>query len=413
MKRKSKKNKTTLRKILILCCWICMTTSANADIVELRTGKLYENVKVAILRNAVLFNWDQKPLSFKKSEVRRIKLRPVLLKQPTNELERLEYEAERIRVAEALQSTVEWEMSANSKPALAILQLSAGGGVEVGEVESVTNLIRTSLVKTKLFTIVDVSLVMKDCPKDTKDCSKHVADNVKVNKIITGTITKLGKKYLINGNVLDSKKNTIDFAEKASADSTEKLEEASEYFAKKIAGGIMEYWDEAVSAKEQETYASVQYAWRSALIPGWGQLQYGKDKEDSFSRKKGIVFGITTFVLIANLYYQGQKTNDAKNTYESTHNLFFLAPAGSSLDTVLFIEDNNRFTQYEKTAQVAKMSAGVLIGFYIFNIGDALLSGKSLFGAKKQTSGLFFFPSKSYAYGTREENYTIGFQFQF
>ncbi len=396
-----------------MCSLLFITTSASADIVELRNGKIFENVKVAILRNAVLFNWEQKPLSFRKSEVKRIKLRPVLLKQPTTELERLEYEAERIRVAEALQSTVEWEMSANSKPSIAVLQLSAGGGVQVGEVESVTNLIRTSLVKTKLFTIVDITLVMKDCPKDTRDCSKHIADNVKVNKIITGNITKLGKKYLINGNVLDSKKNTIDFAEKASADSTEKLEEASEFFAKKVAGGIMEYWDEAVSAKEQETYANVQYAWKSALIPGWGQWVYGKDKEDSLARKKGIGFGINTFVLFANLYYQGQKVNGAKSSYESTHNLFFLAPVGTSLDTVLFIEDNNRFTQYEKVARTAKVSAAILIGFYLFNIGDALLQGKSIFGAKKDSTGFFFFPSKSYAYGTREENYTIGFQFQF
>lgn len=406
------KNQTTLRKILILCSWIFITTSASADIVELRNGKLYENVKANLLKSSVEFTFEAKLLSFKKSEVKRIKLKPVLLKPPVTDLERLDYEAERVRVAEALQQTTDWEMTSNSKPSIAILQLSAGSGVSLSEVESVTNLIRTSLVKTKLFTIVDVSAIMKNCPKDNKDCSKYVADNIKLNKTITGTITKLGNKYLINGNVLDSKKNTIDFAEKASADSTEKLEEASEYFAKKVAGGIMEYWDEAVSAKEQETYANVQYAWRSALVPGLGQWQYGKDKDDSFARKKGIGFGITTFVLIANLYYQGQKMNDAKDSYQGIHNLFFLAPAGSSIDTALFIEDNNRFTQYEKIAHTAKLSAGVLIGFYLFNIGDSLLQGKSIFGAKK-SSGLFFFPSKSYAYGMREENYTIGFQFQF
>ena len=48
-------------------------------------------------------------------------------------------------------------MSANSKPALAILQLSAGGGVQVGEVESNKPYPHKSCRKTKLFTIVDIS----------------------------------------------------------------------------------------------------------------------------------------------------------------------------------------------------------------------------------------------------------------
>ena len=69
-------------------------------------------------------------------------------------------------------------------------------GVTVAEVESVTNLIRTSLVKTKLFVIVDTTNLTKDCPKDVKDCGVKLAANVKLNKVVTGTITKIGKNTI-------------------------------------------------------------------------------------------------------------------------------------------------------------------------------------------------------------------------
>ncbi|HMV77784.1 MAG TPA: hypothetical protein PK453_02070 [Leptospiraceae bacterium] len=387
--------------------------SISADTVELKNGKIFENVKTVLLKAELQFSFEGKTLSFKKADVRRVRLKPVLLKTPVTELEKLEYEAERIRVAETLQSASDWEISKNAKISVAVLNLSPGNGVTVSEAESVTNLIRTSLVKTKLFIIADTSLSAKDCPKGTKDCTKVLPANIKVNKVITGTITKLGKKYLLNGNVLDSKKNSIDFAEKASADSLEKLEESSEYFAKKIAGGIMEYWDEAVTAKEQELYANMQYVWRSALIPGLGQWQYGRDKEDSFSKMKGIGFGITALALAGNLYIQGEKKETAKRNYQSAHNVFFLIPAGSGLEILGFAKDSSSFSEYSKASDGARLSAEVLIIFYIFNIADAFFQGKSLFGAKKQTAGFFFLPSYSYAAGTKEETYRVGFQHQF
>lgn len=401
------------KKIKITIALFFLTTNLLADTVELKNGKLFENVKANLLKTELQFSFEGKLLVFKKNEVKRIRLKPVLLKPPVTELEKLEYEKERVRVAEALQQTSDWEMSKNSKISIAILQLSPGSGVSVAEVESVTNLIRTNLVKTKLFIIVDTSLITKDCSKDTKDCSKLLPANLKINKVVTGTITKLGKKYLLNGNVLDSKNNTIDFAEKATADNNEKLEEAAEYFAKKIAGGIMEYWDEAVTAKEQETYANIQYVWRSALVPGLGQWQYGKDKEDSFARKKGIGFGITTLILVGNLFYQGQKRDNARDEYQTIHNVYFLVPFGSGLEYIGFIKDNSSFLEYQRATNTARISAEVLIAFYLYNVVDSFFQGKSLFGAKKQASGFYFFPSKSYAYGTKEETFTVGFQYQF
>ena len=401
-------------KLKIITIILLLQTFLYADTVELKNGKIFENVRANLLKTELQFEYENKLMVFKKAEVRRIRLKPVLLKPPVTDQEKLAYEAERVRVAEALQSTSDWEMSANSKPAVAILQLSPGSGVTVAEVESVTNLIRTSLVKTKLFVIVDTTNLTKDCPKDVKDCAGKLAANVKLNKVVTGTITKIGKKYYINGNVLDNKQNTIDFAEKASADTPDKLEDAADYFAKKVAGGIMEFWGEAIQAKENESYANLKYVWRSALVPGLGQWQYSRDKEDVTNRNKAFIFGSVGFLLSANLFLQIKTRDKDHEAYNQSHRNFFLAPFASSSELVLYSVDNGNYSRYEKSYQTTRNSAYILIGFYLFNVFDAFFLGKPYFNFKKEsTTGFFFFPSQVLVNGLKENNYTFGMQVQF
>jgi TolB-like protein len=405
-------------KIGIIVFLILTAQSIVSDTVVLKNGKTYENVKTILLKNSVRFSFEKNLLTFSKSEVNRIRLRPVILKPPTNETERLEYEAERIRVAEALQNNTDWEMTSTSKQSVAVIKLLPGSGVSLAEVESVTNLIRTSLVKTNLFSVIDTSAFessakKKDCPAGKKDCVEKLPESIKVNKIITGTLTKLGKKYIINGNALDGKDNHIVFAEKASASSVEKLEEASEYFAKKVAGGLMEDWNEALNSKEAETYANIPYIWRSALLPGLGQWKFGKDKEDSFATKKGFGYGAASFILLANVFYNTQKLAAARETYDTNHRNFFLTPSGSGLELIAFSLDNSSFSDLQNASKDTKLAAGLFIGFYIFNIADAFFLGRPIFGAKKSSSGLFFLPSKSIlANGQKEDFYTLGIQFQ-
>lgn len=398
---------------ILLIILLFLQTTLFADTVTLKNGKTFENVKANLLRTEVQFTHEDKLLSFKKKEIRSIRLKPVLLKPPANDLERLEYERERVRVAEALQSTTDWEMSANSKPAVAILQLSPGSGVTVAEVESVTNLIRTSLVKTKLFVVLDTSTLTKDCSQDVKDCTNKIGANVKLNKVVTGTITKIGNKYYINGNVLDSKKNnTIDFAEKATADSPEKLEDAAEYFAKKVAGGIMEFWGEAVQAKEQETYANLKYVWRSSLLPGLGQWQYSEDKEDNTTKNESYLFGGIAILLTANLFLQVQTRDKYQKAYSESHRNFFLSPLGSGAEILFYSVDNDNYSKYEKSHILTINSAFLLIGFYLYNVVDAFFLGKPYFN-KETTSRFFLIPSMALVNGSKENNYILGVNFQF
>jgi TolB-like protein len=406
----------------LLNIFIIPSNDLLADKVELKNGKVYENVKAILLKTSLQFMHEEKLLTFKKSEVKRIKLKPVLLKPPVTDKEKEEYEAERIRVAEALQNTNEWEMTANAKPAIVILQFSAGEGIKVNEVETVTNLIRTSLVKTKLFEIVDTSILLKDCPKETKDCSKLLPADVRRNKVITGTVTKLGDNFYVNGNVLDTKKNTIDFAESSSASSVQKLETASETFAKKVAGGIMEYWDEAIIAKDQETYGNVQYLWRSAVLPGWGQIKYASDKEKNYAKYKGIGFASVFSLLFIHTYLSYGDLKKEESSYNAFHNFYIIYPKGSLAEQGLYIEDGRRNQALQDSASQV-MSHIYLLGFiYILNVVDSFFPEKYFAGIgtpTKETQALSiqFLPERHSQFSTqtidKSPYFLISYQWRF
>jgi TolB-like protein len=402
-----------LRLILITFLLLTCAYPLLADVVELKSGIVYDNVKASLTKESVQFLWMDKQMSFEKKLVKKIKLRSIIFKPPVTEKEKSEAEAERVRVAEALQSATDWEIDPNAKPIVGIVLFRAGNGVSLSEAESVTNLIQTGLVKTKLFTVIDVYAISKSCTEDEKDCANKIKAKVKVNKIVSGTITKLGNKFLINGYVVDTKDNSLDFAEKERADSIQKLEETSDYFSKKIAGGIMEYWDEAVTAKETEALKNIKYIWKSALIPGLGQWQYGQDKKDNASIVNGYTIGVLSMVLIRNLSMQESNKIENKNNYENSFNLFLLAPSGSGLEGIAFLNQWNTFQDYDRAADNTKIAASALIGFYLFNLIDTSLLGTNLFPRKDKTSSLFFIPTRVGSSAMRENNFSIGLIIQF
>ncbi len=406
-------NRYGIWKNLGLIIIIYFAYPLSADVVELKSGIVYDNVKSSLTKESVQFLWMEKQMSIGKKLVKSIKLRSVIFKPPVTEKEKLEVEAERVRVAEALQSASDWEIDPNAKPVVGIVLFRAGNGVSLSEAESVTNLIQTGLVKTKLFTVIDVYAISKSCTEDQKDCANQIKAKVKVNKIVSGTITKLGNKFLINGYVVDTKDNSLDFAEKSSADSISKLEETSDYFSKKIAGGIMEYWDEAVTAKEAEAFKNIKYIWKSALLPGLGQWQYGQDKKDNASIVKGYAIGVMSIVLIRNLSMQESNKIVNKNNYENSFNLFLLAPSGSGLEGIGFLNQWSKFQDYDRAADLTKTAASALIGFYLCNLIDASLLGTNFFPRKDKTSSLFFIPTRVGNNAMEEDNFLFGLIFQF
>jgi TolB-like protein len=382
--------------------------------VELKSGKIFENVKTKITKEAVQFISDGKQMAFEKKLIKNIRLRSIISKPPVTAKEKLEVEAERVRVAETLQTETDWEMEPEARPVVAVVLFRAGKGVSLAEAESVTNLIQTGLVKSKLFNVVDVSSLSKTCTDDEIDCAKKIRAKRNINKIVTGSITKLGNKYLLNGYVVNDTNNSIDFAEKSSANTILELENTSEYFSKKIAGGIMEFWEEAMTAKELEAFKNVKYVWRSAIFPGLGQWKYGDDEKENFSKYKAYAFGGITLGLIGNLLSKESTKIESRNQYTISYNLFFLLSSGNNTEILGFINQANKFNNYETATENTKLAAGMLIGFYFINLFDSFFQGRYYLPTRntKQTN-LFFYPTKSLSSGTKEDIYSIGVNYQF
>ena len=64
---------------ILLIILLFLQTTLFADTVTLKNGKTFENVKANLLRTEVQFTHEDKLLSFKKKEIRSIRLKPVLL----------------------------------------------------------------------------------------------------------------------------------------------------------------------------------------------------------------------------------------------------------------------------------------------------------------------------------------------
>jgi TolB-like protein len=379
--------KTKLKCIGFLFIW---SSSVFADIIQFKNGKSLENVKCKISRESVLVQlMDGKKETYSKSMIKSIRLRPVILNPPRTDAEKIEYEKEKIRVAEALLDVGDWEPSAEDKLRLAVLNLKAGKGVEDEEVETIAELIATNLVKTKLFFVIDrvsigkaISEKAGSSCKTEKDCDPNsIASFINASKVLTGTVTKVKGKYFINGNIVNAKSNSIDFAETAIADSPSKFPDAAEYFAKKVAGGIMEIYDTNIIIRDR--FSNLPYLTRSLLLPGLGQYKAGVDNKNNFQKWKGYVFGGVFFLATVNFYLKYKDFNEKKDSYDSIHSLFLVLPSRSVADQIFYIQDRNAYYAY-KDSGVDVGKAILFLGFvYVLNVVDSLFPDKKFLGFGK------------------------------
>lgn len=362
----------------------------------MKSGKTYENVKAGIQKASIEFELNGKLITFAKSIVKGIKFKPVISKPPTNVKEQEEYDKERIRIADALQESPEFSGSETGKPRLAILNFQPGSGVSYGEAETISNLVTQRLVKTKLFIIVDkltLDKITKDC-RIGEDCSKMVAEKVGANKVLTGIVTRVQNKYYINGSVIDQKNSKVDFAEKSIANNIDEIEIASDLFAKKVAGGILDFWDEPLFTADRVN--SIPFIWRSAELPGFGQFHYGNQTENNLEKGKGIVFGLITVSLIVNLansYYRYDSLND---TYNTGHILFLLSANRSNVELFTYFKDAENFSNLKEGSNRIEFALGAFTSFYILNLVDAYFLGRTIFRkSETKQSTLSIYPYRT------------------
>ncbi len=268
----------------------------------------------------------------------------------------------------------------DDKPRLVVMDLGGRQGVTADEAGFVSELIRTGMVKTDLFVVVDrqsISKVLQEqalhqsgACSDTS-CTVKIGQLLAANKMMTGSVIKIGTRISVNVNIIDVEKASIDFADSQSADSIERVDDAAQQLSERIAvkvtgkqisrGFVARVWDGADGSS----------LWRSALVPGWGQWNRGE------TIKSGSILGATLLglALVSTSYSQYQS---AEKNYKSTSNLVMLIPGDRESIGLTFLNLAQSGAAREKQNKAAAQGQ-VAIGFvalvYLYNLFDATFLG--------------------------------------
>jgi hypothetical protein len=110
-----------------------------------------------------------------------------------------------------------------------------------------------------------------------QECAVKIGKLLSAQKILMGSVSKVGMQMVINVRIVDVEKGTVDLAAMEKAENDSKLPYAAKRIARKIAGL-------PVPADENDDYVfTTQGYYLRGLVPGWGQVYAG-------SRTKGYIF---------------------------------------------------------------------------------------------------------------------------
>ncbi len=114
-------------------------------------------------------------------------------------------------------------------------------GVDYALVDATVTLLRSDISSYKKYTLIEKEKVEKiiggqtDCAE--KDCAAEIGEQINAEKVVYGTISKLGEKYIIAASVVDVSSKKLVFQDRISAASAEDLDVVSKRLAKSIVTG--------------------------------------------------------------------------------------------------------------------------------------------------------------------------------
>ena len=296
----------TMSKLYII---LLLSVPIFPDTLFLKSGKKYENVIVKIQVQSLKVSFqNQSSLEFEKKLVKTLKIRPV--NWPSKNSKKAIKE-ERLRVAEILMTNTNWKPKEGEKPRLAILPFEDTSRVSKAEAKLYSQLIKASIIQKKVFHVVDEVSFLKAIREgkcNDKKCAGEIAEKFKANKLLVGSISRIGKDIYISGDVIDIHKRTVDFSETVKIESGGDIRESIEEFSRLITGGTLEYWNYEALNPYQGEPSHIPYLWRSTILPGFGQWH----KNQPF--RGGLYFSL----FAGSLVY----LNSKKNVYNSNYSSF-------------------------------------------------------------------------------------------
>lgn len=131
--------------------------------------------------------------------------------------------------------------AASDKFRVAIMDLNPIG-ISKSTADAVSDILRTEIFNTGYFTVLEraqMTEILKEQEFQLSGCTEtecaiQIGKLLSANKVLVGTVSKIGNSYVINARIVDVEKGSLDFAEKYVAYSEDALIHGCEVFAKKL-----------------------------------------------------------------------------------------------------------------------------------------------------------------------------------
>jgi len=277
------------------------------------------------------------------------------------------------------------------KMLIAVIDLEAKGVSKIVS-GAVTDIIRSEMVKTGLFTVVErtqMAEILKEqgfqmtgCTDES--CAVKMGKLLSAQKILVGEINRVGEALMITVRIVDVEKGTSDHSASQKSLTEDEVDVAAVELTKNLATSIVE--GNAEYFVQKKTYTGY-YA--RALYPGWGQLYADRDF-------KGFTY-LGTFTLAAGFaVYSWMNYSSAAKAYDNVPRnaeqsefdkkfkakkdaaIMFIAAGG--LTGAIYIMNWIDIVFFSKPEAWGKQAANDIRGWSGFNIGYAFnpLYGKTL-----------------------------------
>ena len=129
------------------------------------------------------------------------------------------------------------------KTRIAVMAFEAKTGVAADTAATVGDLLSTALINLKRFEVLDranIDKVLKEQALQNSGCTASacavkLGNVLNVQKMVVGSVARLGGKYLINVQFVDAEKGNVDIADKVTAMNDDDLLVKTDLLASKIA----------------------------------------------------------------------------------------------------------------------------------------------------------------------------------
>ena len=308
-------------------------------------------------------------------------------------------------------------------PTLAVLNFKSDGSLKEAQLQSISEQVSSGIGKQGKYTVLDRGST-KERLKEIADQQLGLYDEIKTKsaskslgaeKILIGSVVKFGEKYLITTKIFDVASGALDLQHKEEVESLDKMTDGVESLVNKF-------------SRQSVVVTKKGMLWRSAIIPGWGQLYSGIAVDNRRERIKGLSFMGAGFLfgaglLVANANYQSAKSDAASKDKLDT--LVFIASGNTfnPLGLITYSLANSASGKMDSAANTASLASVLFIGVYAINLldviifggHDALAGGNSLFNSNPyaRTDGFKLNTYSNYQNGNWNREVNIKYDFNF